>query len=62
MVPLFVRDQERLVARVADLKAKGILATGISYPVVPRGDESVRFQINADHTPADVDEVLAALG
>ncbi|WP_161880826.1 aminotransferase class I/II-fold pyridoxal phosphate-dependent enzyme [Deinococcus alpinitundrae] len=62
VVPLFVRDQDRLVARVADLKAKGILATGISYPVVPRGDESVRFQINADHTPADVDEVLAALG
>ena len=61
VVPLFVRDQARLVARVTDLKAKGILATGISYPVVPRGDESVRFQINADHTPADVNEVLAAL-
>lgn len=62
VVPLFVRDQGKLVARVADLKSKGILATGISYPVVPKGDESVRFQINADHTPADVDEVLAALG
>ncbi|WP_338135046.1 aminotransferase class I/II-fold pyridoxal phosphate-dependent enzyme [Deinococcus psychrotolerans] len=62
VVPLFVRDQAKLVARVADLKTKGILATGISYPVVPKGDESVRFQINADHTPADVDEVLAALG
>ncbi|GAA4020806.1 glycine C-acetyltransferase [Deinococcus rubellus] len=62
VVPLFVRDQDKLVARVADLKSKGILATGISYPVVPKGDESVRFQINADHTPADVEEVLTALG
>jgi glycine C-acetyltransferase len=29
--------------------------------VVPRGDESIRFQISADHTPYDIDSVLAAL-
>jgi glycine C-acetyltransferase len=28
---------------------------------VPRGDETIRFQINAAHTEADVDQVLAAL-
>jgi len=33
----------------------------LKYPVVPRGDEEIRFQISADHTPKDVDETLAAL-
>ena len=50
------------VARAAaHLRARGILATGLAYPVVPRGEEEVRFQIAADHTAADIDEVLAAL-
>ncbi len=31
------------------------------YPVVPRGDVEIRFQLSAGHTEADVDEVLAAL-
>jgi glycine C-acetyltransferase len=38
-----------------------VLATGLNYPVVPRGDEEIRFQISADHTAADIDEALAAL-
>ncbi|HVT60436.1 MAG TPA: aminotransferase class I/II-fold pyridoxal phosphate-dependent enzyme [Thermoanaerobaculia bacterium] len=61
VVPLMVRDTARTKALAAHLKAGGILATGLAYPVVPRGDEEIRFQVNASHTPADVDEVLAAL-
>jgi len=61
VVPLMVRDTARTRALVAHLKEHGILATGLSYPVVPRGDEEIRFQINASHTQADVDEALAAL-
>jgi glycine C-acetyltransferase len=61
VVPLMVRDTARTRALVEHLKAHGILATGLAYPVVPRGDEEIRFQVNASHTPADVDEVLAAL-
>jgi glycine C-acetyltransferase len=61
VVPLMVRDTARTTALVAHLKANGILATGLKYPVVPRGDEEIRFQISADHTPTDVDETLAAL-
>jgi glycine C-acetyltransferase len=56
-----VRDTARTSALVAHLKANGVLATGLKYPVVPRGDEEIRFQISADHTEADVDETLAAL-
>lgn len=61
VVPLMVRDTARTRALVAHLKDSGILATGLAYPVVPRGDEEIRFQVNASHTPADIDDVLAAL-
>ena len=37
---------------------RGILAVGLTYPVVPKGDETIRFQINAAHTEADIDELL----
>jgi glycine C-acetyltransferase len=61
VVPLMVRDTTRTRALVAHLRAHGVLATGLSYPVVPRGDEEIRFQINADHTESDIDEVLEVL-
>ena len=47
---------------VQGLFERGILAVGLTFPVVPRGDETIRFQINAAHTDADIDEVLQALG
>jgi glycine C-acetyltransferase len=59
--PLVVRDTPKTNALVAHLRELDILATGLKFPVVPRGDESIRFQISADHTPADIDETLAAL-
>jgi glycine C-acetyltransferase len=61
VVPLMVRDTARTAALVAHLRRHGVLATGLNFPVVPRGDESIRFQVNADHTPHDIDEVLAVL-
>lgn len=62
VVPLMVRDTARTRAMVAHLFREGILATGLTYPVVPRGDESIRFQVNADHSEADIDRVLEVLG
>jgi glycine C-acetyltransferase len=56
-----VRDTERTSHIVRHLRDAGILATGLNYPVVPRGDEEIRFQISADHTAADIDEALVAL-
>jgi len=37
------------------------LVVGLKYPVVPEGDESLRFQISADHTIHDIDYVLNVL-
>jgi glycine C-acetyltransferase len=61
VVPLMVRDTERTAALVSHLYDNGVLATGLNYPVVPKGDEEIRFQVNADHTEADIDEVLSFL-
>jgi glycine C-acetyltransferase len=61
VVPLMVRDTAKTRALVDHLYANGVLATGLAYPVVPRGDEEIRFQINADHTNGDVDRALEVL-
>jgi glycine C-acetyltransferase len=61
VVPLLVRDTDRVRALVNTLFERGILAVGLTYPVVPKGDETIRFQINAAHTEADIEEVLQAL-
>jgi len=61
ITPIMVRDTDETRRLVAALFDAGVLATGLAYPVVPRGDESIRFQINADHTEAGIDQVLAAL-
>ena len=61
IVPIMVRSTAETRRLVAALFDAGVLATGLAFPVVPRGDESIRFQINADHTEAGIDYVLAAL-
>jgi glycine C-acetyltransferase len=61
VVPLMVRNTEKTARLVSHLFENGVLATGLNYPVVPQGDEEIRFQVNADHTPADIDYVLDVL-
>jgi glycine C-acetyltransferase len=62
VVPLMVRDTAETSRLVAHLFEHSVLATGLNYPVVPKGDEEIRFQVNANHTPADIDYVLGVLG
>jgi len=61
IVPLLVRDTKKTHEMVNRLFEKGVLVVGLTFPVVPRGDETIRFQINAAHTEADVDYVLSVL-
>lgn len=61
VVPLMVRDTKKTAAIVLHLKENGVLATGLNFPVVPKGEEEIRFQICADHTSADIDRVLEVL-
>jgi glycine C-acetyltransferase len=61
VVPLMIRDTQKTHDLVRHLYDNGILVTGLAFPVVPRGDEEIRAQVNADHTEADIDHVLAVL-
>jgi len=61
VVPLMVRDTARTTSLVRHLREHGVLATGLNFPVVPRGDEEIRFQVSADHTQADIDFALSVL-
>lgn len=61
VVPLMVRDTAKTHQMVQHLFEKGVLVVGLTFPVVPRGDESIRFQLNAAHTASDVDYVLKIL-
>ncbi len=61
VVPLMVRDTAKTKNLVEYLINKGILATGLNYPVVPKGDEEIRFQISASHTTQDIEHVLNIL-
>lgn len=58
VVPLMVRDTVGTHDLVKNLYANGVLVVGLTFPVVPKGDETIRFQINASHTEADIDLVL----
>jgi len=61
VTPLMVRDTERTARMVDGFTDGGVLVVGLNFPVVPQGDQTIRFQINAAHTAADVDEVLNVL-
>lgn len=61
VVPLMVRDTEKTRAMVQGFTDGGVLVVGLNFPVVPQGDQCIRFQINAAHTEADIDQVLAVL-
>ncbi|MBN1211786.1 MAG: aminotransferase class I/II-fold pyridoxal phosphate-dependent enzyme [candidate division Zixibacteria bacterium] len=61
VVPLMVRDTPKTADIVKFLTANGVLATGLNYPVVPKGSEEIRFQVCADHTQSDIDYVIGVL-
>ena len=61
VVPLMIRDTGKTHDLVRYLYENGVLVTGLAYPVVPKGDEEIRAQVNADHTEADIDHVLDLL-
>ncbi len=61
VVPVMVRDTAKTHTLVKHLYDNGILVVGLTFPVVPKGDETMRFQINAAHTESDIDYVLKVL-
>ena len=61
IVPVIIRDAGKTAAMVRHCFEHNILATGLTYPVVPRGEDEIRLQVSADHTDRDLDEALDVL-
>lgn len=61
VVPLLVRDTQKTRDMVRGFFEHGVLVVGLTFPVVPKGSETIRFQVNAAHTASDIDEVLLVL-
>ena len=61
VIPLMVRDTPKTADLVKYLTNNGVLGTGLNFPVVPKGSEEIRFQVNGDHTEADINYVLDIL-
>ncbi len=61
IVPLMIRDTQKTAALVQFMKEHGVLVTGLNFPVVPEGDQTIRCQVNGNHTEADIDYVLSLL-
>lgn len=58
IVPLILRDTEKTKNLVKYLKENGVLVTGLNYPIVPKGEDTIRFQVTYEHTEYDIDYVL----
>jgi glycine C-acetyltransferase len=61
IVPVLIRDTGKTTAMVKHLFENNILATGLNYPVVPKGEEEIRLQVSANHTGKDIELLLNVL-
>jgi len=61
IVPVLIRDTKRTSNLVEYLFSHAILATGLNYPVVPKGEEEIRLQVSASHTEKDIAYLLQVL-
>lgn len=61
IVPVMIRDTRETIRLTEYLSNNGILGVGLKYPVVPKGDECIRFQVSCSHTQQDIEYVLNVL-
>jgi glycine C-acetyltransferase len=61
MFSRFTPDDATLAQRFARaLLDEGIYVKGFFFPVVPRGLSRIRVQVSAAHTPAHIEQAVAA--
>lgn len=58
--PLLVGDTLKAKELRNKLFEMGILVTNITYPVVPKGKDEIRIQLNASHTKEDIDTLVSS--
>jgi 8-amino-7-oxononanoate synthase len=62
VVPLILGDDDRAVRIATQLQGQGFDVRAIRPPSVPAGSARVRISIHADHEPAVLDRLAAAVG
>lgn len=60
IIPVIVGDTRKTRELAKALFDEGVFVVPIVYPMVPRGTERIRNQVNADHTREDLDKALSA--
>jgi glycine C-acetyltransferase len=61
IIPVLIRDTKKTADLAAHLFANNILATGLNYPVVPKGEEEIRLQVSSSHTEKDITYLLTVM-
>lgn len=61
IVPLYVRDSEKLMEMGKAMLAAGVFTTSVGYPVVHHMDVRFRFIVNASHTDKQIEKTLDVL-
>ena len=61
VVPIILGEAETALAAARDLEAKGLLVAPIRPPTVPAGTARLRLAFSADHTEAQVDQLVDAV-
>ncbi|SDC17997.1 glycine C-acetyltransferase [Massilia sp. PDC64] len=61
IVPVLVKDAELCQRFQRALRAEGIHVDAIQFPAVPVGQARLRFMLNAGHTRAQIDHVVAVM-
>lgn len=60
IVPVMFGEARLAQDVAAALLDEGVLVTGFSFPVVPRGEARIRVQLSAAHTAQQIDQAVAA--
>jgi 8-amino-7-oxononanoate synthase len=61
IIPVLVGDERRALALSHALEARGVLASAIRPPTVPRGTSRLRVALSAAHTQEDIDRLTEAM-
>jgi glycine C-acetyltransferase len=59
--PVLIGDPIKTKQLVDFLFSKNILVTNISYPVVAKGRDEIRIQISAEHTKAEIENLVKVM-
>ncbi|MFI7462282.1 glycine C-acetyltransferase [Nonomuraea sp. NPDC049646] len=62
IIPVMLRGGTRAADVAAALRREGVLVFALSHPVVPAGEERIRVQVSASHTPGQLEQAAAAFG